>query len=132
MPGIEGICWPLARTAQTAKINPARMDCLPNIRPLPRRAVFTSAAATLRAGNLREMEGDQILRIGKAAVPSLGGDRMGTSGPSAMRFGCDSNTTGAGIAVISRPETESWDIEVVGPRSWSSWPQGAWLPWLER
>ena len=64
---------------------------------------------------------------------SCGGDTMGTCAASAMRFGCDAKTAGAGVAAIKTLETEPWDIDdAFGPRRLCSWPQGAGLWWLGR
>jgi hypothetical protein len=62
----------------------------------------------------------------RAAVLSFGGDRMGTVAASVMRSDCDAKTAGAGGAAARELGTDPWDIDdAFGPRSWSSWPQGA-------
>jgi hypothetical protein len=135
MSGIGGIgwTWPLARTIETARTNPVTINCLPNIKLLTTAPLYRAKPQFSEQRNLREVEGGQILRTSRDAVLGGGGDRMGTSGASAMRSGCDSRTEGAGVAAIRRLETEFWDIDdAFGPRSWSSWPHGAGLWWLGR
>jgi hypothetical protein len=138
MPGIPGICgigwsWPLARTIETARTNPVLINCFANIKLLTAALLIEQSRSSPEQRNLREVEGGQILRTSGDAVLSCGGERMGTSGASAMRSGCDSITEGAGVAAIRRLETEPWDIDdAFGPISWSSWPQGAGLWWLGR
>src|SRR6202043_903062 len=111
MPGIRGIgwSWPLARPIETARTNPGIINCLPNIKLLTTALLYRAKPQFSEQRNLREVEGGQILRTSRDAALSRGGDRMGTSGASAMRSGCDSITEGAGVAAIRRLETEPWD-----------------------